>query len=92
MARILRVDVWLSDSPANLSGNEMLITQLLDDYNSWQESWWGRWKRHHLNKDVILAEGISPFSRIIYYILIQRNLSFRLQRIQHAPAHLKLDG
>lgn len=52
--------------------NEILITHLLDDYNSWQDSWWGLWKRRHLNKDVILAEGIYPFCRILYlhYILI----------------------
>lgn len=47
--------------------NELLI-RLSDDYNSWQESFWGRWKRRHLDKDVILAEGISPFPSIIYYI------------------------
>lgn len=43
-----------------------LLIRQPDDYNSWQESWWGRWKRRHLNKDDILAEGISPLSRIIY--------------------------
>lgn len=47
--------------------DELLIRQS-DDYNSWQESFWGRWKRRHLNKDVILAEGIIPLSRIIQYI------------------------
>ena len=36
--------------------HELLILPL-DDYNSWQESWWGRWRRRHLDKDVILAEG-----------------------------------
>lgn len=43
---------------------ELLIRQS-DDYNSWQESFWGRWKRRRLDKDVILAEGFIPLSRII---------------------------
>jgi len=36
-----------------------MLILYLDDYNSWQESWWGRWRRHHLDKDVILAEGTN---------------------------------
>lgn len=35
-----------------------------DDYNSWQESFWGRWKRRGLDKDIILAEGKSMSSFI----------------------------
>lgn len=38
----------------------MVLTNLIDDYNSWQESWWGRWRRSHLDKNVILAEGTRP--------------------------------
>lgn len=63
----------LSSQPTN-----ELLNRQSDDYNSWQESFWGRWKRRHLNKDIILAEGISPFSRIISYIdleeLIQQDI------------------
>ena len=34
-----------------------LLIDSVDDYNSWQENFWGRWKRKRLDKDVILAEG-----------------------------------
>ena len=40
---------------------------LPDDYNSWQESWWGRWRRGHLHKDVVLAEGISTLVLIFVH-------------------------
>ena len=40
--------------------NESAANQILDDYNSWKESFWGRWKRRSLDKNVILAEGTSP--------------------------------
>ena len=70
--------------------NQVLIRQS-DDYNSWQESLLGRWKRRRLDKDVILAEGISLLPGIIYRIDLVEFL-YRLQRIQHAPAHFKLDG
>ena len=41
---------------SKLAMHKLLIVNL-DDYNSWQESFWGRWKQRHLDKDVILAEG-----------------------------------
>ena len=64
-----------------------------DDYNSWQESFWGRWKRRNLPKDVILAEGISPSSMLISSSFNPKlTPPTRLQRIQHAPPHPKLDG
>lgn len=31
--------------------------QKIDDYNSWQESLIGHWKRRRLDKEIILAEG-----------------------------------
>ncbi len=34
-----------------------LLIDYIDDYNSWQENFLGRWKRRRLDKDVILAEG-----------------------------------
>ena len=57
----------------------MVLTNLTDDYNSWQESWWGRWRRSHLDKNVILAEGtrsqpfpFPPWRHI--HVLTQANL------------------
>ena len=63
MARISRAGVCLSDLLSKLLAQ--LLIRPLDDYNSWQESFWGRWKRRNLPKDVILAEGIFPLSMLI---------------------------
>ena len=70
----LRADIWFhrynqdgkdiegrcTTSKLSDQAKNGLLTRHSDDYNSWQESWWGRWKRRHLHKDVILAEGIPP--------------------------------
>ena len=57
VAKILRVDVCFQNAPSQVKSADHFILQNLDDYNSWQESWWGRWRRSHLDKNVILAEG-----------------------------------
>ena len=38
---------------------DWVLISHIDDYNSWQESWWGRRVRRKLDKNIILAEGIS---------------------------------
>lgn len=58
MARTLKGDVS-SHCPPPL-GQKRALSKKSDDYNSWQESWWGRRLRRRLDKDTILAEGKLP--------------------------------
>lgn len=58
MARTLKANV--RSRYLQLPNTTPLLIKYPDDYNSWQENFWGRWKRRYLDKNVILAEGIPP--------------------------------
>ena len=81
-----------------------LLTDCVDDYNSWQESFWGRWKRKRLPKNTILAEGwllLSTNARSSYLIGIlgykefnmhRRTLNWMGNRLKNKDKEVHLDG
>lgn len=56
------------------------------DYNSWQESWWGRWRRSHLDKNVVLAEGYKEYN------MHRRTLNWMGDRHKDEGIEVNLDG
>ncbi|KAL6712753.1 hypothetical protein ACLMJK_009691 [Lecanora helva] len=56
------------------------------DYNSWQESWWGRWRRSHLDKDIVLAEGYKEYN------MHRRTLNWMGDRHKDKDIEVHLDG
>ncbi|KAI4158997.1 MAG: hypothetical protein LQ342_006970 [Letrouitia transgressa] len=60
------------------------------DYNSWQESWWGRWLRRGLDKDTILAEGyISGYKE---FKTRRKYLNWMGDRHKDPHKEVRLDG